>query len=154
MSNVQMCLCAECIEFSSQMRSGAVLTANRHGEGQTKSKLVNDTPVCSLTCTLEHTKLYTVIYTATHTGKGSSRREGNAAFLQWNLKQSSLKCTSALVQFTHTFKEHPPTNVLITQCETPITRQPGSTVSCPKCRFPGLHSEALLTQTVITQNAE
>ena len=82
MSNVQMCLCAECIEFSSQMRSGAVLTANRHGEGQTKSKLVNDTPVCSLTCTLEHTKLYTVIYTATHTGKGSSRREGNAAFLQ------------------------------------------------------------------------
>ena len=28
-------LCAECVEFLSQMRSGAVLMESRHGEGQT-----------------------------------------------------------------------------------------------------------------------
>ena len=37
MSDVQMfwSLCAECIEFLSQRRSGAVLMESRHGEGQT-----------------------------------------------------------------------------------------------------------------------
>ena len=37
MSDVQMCwsLCVECVEFLSQMRSGAVLMESRHGEGQT-----------------------------------------------------------------------------------------------------------------------
>ena len=42
MSDVQMCwsLCAECVEFLSQRRSGAVLMESRHGEGQTdKQKL-------------------------------------------------------------------------------------------------------------------
>ena len=28
-------LCAECVEFLSQMRSGAVLMESRHGKGQT-----------------------------------------------------------------------------------------------------------------------
>ena len=28
-------LCGECVEFLSQMRSGAVLMESRHGEGQT-----------------------------------------------------------------------------------------------------------------------
>ena len=28
-------LCVECVEFLSQMRSGAVLMESRHGEGQT-----------------------------------------------------------------------------------------------------------------------
>ena len=37
MNDVQMfwSLCAECVEFLSQMRSGAVLMESRHGEGQT-----------------------------------------------------------------------------------------------------------------------
>ena len=37
MSDVQMfwSSCAECVEFSSQRRSGAVLMDSRHGEGQT-----------------------------------------------------------------------------------------------------------------------
>ena len=37
MNNVQMfwSLCAECVEFLSQMRSGAVLMESRHEEGQT-----------------------------------------------------------------------------------------------------------------------
>ena len=37
MNDVQMfwSLCAECVEFLSQWRSGAVLMENRHGEGQT-----------------------------------------------------------------------------------------------------------------------
>ena len=37
MSNVQMfwSLCAECLEFLSQRRSGAVLMESRYGEGQT-----------------------------------------------------------------------------------------------------------------------
>ena len=37
MSDVQMfwSLCAECVEFLSQMRSVAVLMESRHGEGQT-----------------------------------------------------------------------------------------------------------------------
>ena len=37
MSDVQMfwSLCTECVEFLSQMRSGAVLMESRHGEGQT-----------------------------------------------------------------------------------------------------------------------
>ena len=37
MNDVKMfwSLCAECVEFSSQMRSGAVLMESRHGEGQT-----------------------------------------------------------------------------------------------------------------------
>ena len=37
MSDVQMfwCSCAECVEFLSQRRSGAVLTESRHEEGQT-----------------------------------------------------------------------------------------------------------------------
>ena len=37
MSDVQMfwSLCAECVEFFSQMWSGAVLMESRHGEGQT-----------------------------------------------------------------------------------------------------------------------
>ena len=37
MSDVQMfwSLCAECVEFLSQRRSGAVLMESRHGEGQT-----------------------------------------------------------------------------------------------------------------------
>ena len=37
MSDVQMfwSLCAECVEFLSQMRSGAVLMESRHREGQT-----------------------------------------------------------------------------------------------------------------------
>ena len=37
MSDVQMfwALCAECVEFSSQRRIGAVLMESRHGEGQT-----------------------------------------------------------------------------------------------------------------------
>ena len=37
MSDVQMfwSLCVECIEFLSQMRSGAVLMESKHGEGQT-----------------------------------------------------------------------------------------------------------------------
>ena len=37
MNDVQMfwSVCAECVEFSSQMRSGAVLLESRHGEGQT-----------------------------------------------------------------------------------------------------------------------
>ena len=37
MSDVQLFwfLCAECVEFLSQMRSGAVLIESRHGEGQT-----------------------------------------------------------------------------------------------------------------------
>ena len=37
MSDVQMfwSLCAECVEFLSQRRSGAVLMKSRHGEGQT-----------------------------------------------------------------------------------------------------------------------
>ena len=36
-NNVQMfwSLCAECVEFLSQRRSGAVLMESRHGEGQT-----------------------------------------------------------------------------------------------------------------------
>ena len=40
MSNVQMfrSLCAECVEFLSQRRSGAVLMESRHGEGQTDKK--------------------------------------------------------------------------------------------------------------------
>ena len=40
MSNVQMFwpLCVECIEFSSQRRSGAVLKKSRHGEGQTDNR--------------------------------------------------------------------------------------------------------------------
>ena len=37
MNDVQMfwSLCAECVEFLSQRRSGAVLMESRHGEGQT-----------------------------------------------------------------------------------------------------------------------
>ena len=37
MSNVQMfwSLCAECVEFLRQRRSGAVLMESKHGEGQT-----------------------------------------------------------------------------------------------------------------------
>ena len=37
MNDVKMfwSLCAECVEFLSQMRSGAVLMESRHGEGQT-----------------------------------------------------------------------------------------------------------------------
>ena len=37
MSDDQMCrpLCAECVEFLSQRRSGAVLMESRHGECQT-----------------------------------------------------------------------------------------------------------------------
>ena len=37
MNDVQMCwsFCVECVEFLSQMRSGAVLMESRHGEGQT-----------------------------------------------------------------------------------------------------------------------
>ena len=37
MNSVQVfwSLCAECVEFLSQMRSGAVLLESRHGEGQT-----------------------------------------------------------------------------------------------------------------------
>ena len=37
MNDVQMfwSLCAECVEFLSQMRSGAILIESRHGEGQT-----------------------------------------------------------------------------------------------------------------------
>ena len=37
MNDVQMfwSLCVECVEFLSQMRSGAVLMESRHGEGQT-----------------------------------------------------------------------------------------------------------------------
>ena len=37
MNDVQMfrSLCAECVGFLSQMRSGAVLMESRHGEGQT-----------------------------------------------------------------------------------------------------------------------
>ena len=37
MSDVQMfwSLCAVCVEFSSQRRSGAVLLERRHGKGQT-----------------------------------------------------------------------------------------------------------------------
>ena len=37
MNNVQMfwSLCAECIEFLTQMRRGDVLMESRHGEGQT-----------------------------------------------------------------------------------------------------------------------
>ena len=37
MNDVQMfwSLCAECVEFLSQMRSGAVSMESRHGEGQT-----------------------------------------------------------------------------------------------------------------------
>ena len=37
MNDVQIfwSLCAECVEFLSQMRSGAVLMESRHGEGQT-----------------------------------------------------------------------------------------------------------------------
>ena len=37
MSDVQMfwSLCAECVEFLSKRRSGAVLMESRHGEGQT-----------------------------------------------------------------------------------------------------------------------
>ena len=37
MSDVQMfwSLCAKCVEFLSQRRSGAVLMESRHGEGQT-----------------------------------------------------------------------------------------------------------------------
>ena len=37
MSDAQMVwsLCAECVEFSSQRRSGAVLMESRHGRGQT-----------------------------------------------------------------------------------------------------------------------
>ena len=40
MNDVQMfwSLCAECVEFSSQRRSGAVSMESRHGEGQ-KDKL-------------------------------------------------------------------------------------------------------------------
>ena len=36
MNDVQMfwSLCAECVEFLSQMRSGAILMENRHGEGK------------------------------------------------------------------------------------------------------------------------
>ena len=37
MNDVRMfwSLCAECVEFLSQIRSGAVLMESRHGEGQT-----------------------------------------------------------------------------------------------------------------------
>ena len=37
MNDVQLfwSLCAECVEFLSQMRSGAVLMESRHGDGQT-----------------------------------------------------------------------------------------------------------------------
>ena len=37
MNDVQMfwSLCAECVEFLSQLRSGTVLMESRHGEGQT-----------------------------------------------------------------------------------------------------------------------
>ena len=37
MNDVQLfwSLCTECVEFLSQMRSGAVLMESRHGEGQT-----------------------------------------------------------------------------------------------------------------------
>ena len=37
MNDVQVfrSLCVECVEFLSQMRSGAVLMESRHGEGQT-----------------------------------------------------------------------------------------------------------------------
>ena len=37
MNDVQIfwSLCAECVEFLSHMRSGAVLMESRHGEGQT-----------------------------------------------------------------------------------------------------------------------
>ena len=40
MNDVQMfwSLCAECVEFLSQMKSGAVLMDSRHGEGQTKKQ--------------------------------------------------------------------------------------------------------------------
>ena len=40
MNDVQMfwSLCAECVEFLSQMRSGAVLMERRHGEGETKKQ--------------------------------------------------------------------------------------------------------------------
>ena len=40
MTDVQIfwSLCAECVEFLSQMRSGAVLMESRHGTGQTDSK--------------------------------------------------------------------------------------------------------------------
>ena len=40
MNDVQMfwSLCAECVEFLSQRRSGAELMDSRHGEGQTDKK--------------------------------------------------------------------------------------------------------------------
>ena len=40
MNDVQMfwSLCAECVEFLSQMRSVAVLMESRHGEGQTDTQ--------------------------------------------------------------------------------------------------------------------
>ena len=40
MNDVQMfwSLCAECVEFLSQMRSGAVLMESRHGEGKTDNR--------------------------------------------------------------------------------------------------------------------
>ena len=42
MKNVQMfwSLCAECVKFLTQMRSGAVLMESKHGEGHTDKKWV------------------------------------------------------------------------------------------------------------------
>ena len=44
MSDVQMfwSLCAECVEFLSQRRNGAVLMESRHGEGQTDKRAVSE----------------------------------------------------------------------------------------------------------------
>ena len=40
MNDVQMflSLCAECVEFLSQIRNGAILMESRHGEGQTDKR--------------------------------------------------------------------------------------------------------------------
>ena len=40
MSDVQMfwSLCAKCVEFLSQMRTGTILMESRHGEGQTDKR--------------------------------------------------------------------------------------------------------------------
>ena len=50
---------AECVEFLSQMRSGAVLMESRHGEGQTdKQELYQRKRIISMATALEQNSLF------------------------------------------------------------------------------------------------
>ena len=48
MNDVQLfwSLCAECVQFLSQRRGGAILTESRHGDGQTDKQGLDDGMGC------------------------------------------------------------------------------------------------------------